>query len=76
MRILIQPAHPAADIAQASDEIHRALEVLEAAHIKTQGGGTIESDGSVTGVLVLRFDDDAAKAIEALARGGIKATIG
>ncbi len=76
MRILIQPPHAADDIARASDEVHRALEVLEAAHIKTQGGGTIESEGSVTGVVVLRFDDDTEKAIEALAEAGIKAIIG
>lgn len=75
MRILIQPPHAADDIARASDEVHRALEV-EAAHIKTQGGGTIESEGSVTGVVVLRFDDDTEKAIEALAEAGIKAIIG
>lgn len=52
------------------------MEILEAAHIKTQGGGTIESDGTVTGVLVLRFEDDSTKAIEVLARAGIKASTG
>ncbi len=76
MRILIQPPRATDDTTRASDGVHKALEVLDAAHIKTQGGGTVESDGSVTGVLILRFDDDSVKAIEALARAGIKAKIG
>ena len=76
MRILIEPPHVIADVQRASDEVRRAMEVLDAAHIKTQGGGTIESDSVVTAVLVLRFDDDAVKAVEALARAGIEARIG
>ena len=76
MRILIEPPHAIAEVQRASDEVRKALEVLEAAHIKTQGGGTIESDSIVTGVLVLRTDDDADQAVEALARAGITARIG
>jgi hypothetical protein len=76
MRIMLQPAWGPAEVHLASDEVRRALEVLSAAHIKTDGGGTIESDGVVTGVIVLRFEGDAPQALELLARAGITAAIG
>jgi len=76
MRILIPAPHENANVHQMSDEVRRALDVLNAAYVKNDGGGTIESDGVVTGVVMLRSEDDAAKALEVLAQAGIKASIG
>ena len=76
MRILIQPPHETADVSVASDEVRRALDALRTARINTDGGGTIESEGVVTGVVTIRSDEDAAKALEVLAQAGINASIG
>ena len=75
MRILIHLSEETADVHRMSDEVRKVLDVLNAAYIKTDGGGTIESYGIVTGVVVLRSADDAGKALEVLARAGIKASI-
>ena len=69
MRIVLQPAWGPAEVHLASDEVRKALEALSAAYVKTDGGGTIESDGVVTGVIVLRFEGDATEALEIL--GGL-----
>ncbi len=74
MRILIEP-DPGTEF-NVSNEVRRALDVLHAAYILTDGGGTLQSGDQVTGVIMLRFDQDASKALEALARAGIKASIG
>jgi hypothetical protein len=76
MRILIEPPQAGADVHLASEEVRKALVVLAAAYIKTDGGGTIESDQRVTGVIVIKSDEDAPKAIEVLTQMGIKAAIG
>jgi hypothetical protein len=76
MRILIQPPRPTAEVHLVIDQVRRALDVLDAASIKTEGGGTIESDGIVTGVIVVKLDEDVAKAIAVLAQAGITASIG
>ena len=76
MRILIQPPDQASGARHAGEEVSKALEVLSAAYIKTEGGGTVSSDGTVTGVVVVSSDDDGPKALEALARAGIRASIG
>ena len=76
MRILIQPANHASGSRHAGEEVSKALEVLNAAYIKTEGGGTVTSDGIVTGVVVVSSDDDGLKALETLATAGIKASIG
>ena len=73
MRILIEP-DPATD-PNAGNEVRRALDVLHAAYILTDGGGTLQSGDRVTGVIMLRSDPDAARALEVLARAGIKASI-
>jgi hypothetical protein len=76
MRILIQPPHETTDLHVVSDEVRKALDVLSSVHIRTDAGGTIESDdGAVVGVLVLRSDDDAARALAALAHAGIIAMV-
>ena len=75
MRILIQPPEDAAGGHHVGDEVRKALEVLNAAYIKTEGGGTLASEGAVTGVIVLRSEDDASKALAVLVEAGIKASI-
>lgn len=75
MRILIEsPDH--SEARHAGDEVRKALETLQAAFIKTEGRGTVSSDGAVTGVVVVSSDDDAPQALEALEKAGIKASIG
>ncbi len=76
MRILIEPPNDTAGARHAGDEVRKALETLQAAFIKTEGGGTVSSEGAVTGVVVVSSDDDAPKALDALAQAGIKASIG
>jgi hypothetical protein len=76
MRILIQPAPATGDVHSVSDEVRRALDVLDAAFIRTEGGGTIESDGIVTGVIVIKLDEDVTKALAVLRQAGITASIG
>lgn len=73
MRILIEPDADAG--VNVGNEVRRSLEVLHAALILTDGGGTLHSGDKVTGVIMLRSDQDASKALEALARAGIKGTI-
>ena len=70
MRILIEP-DPGAQV-NLSDEVRRALDVLHVAYIMTDGGGTLRSGDQVTGVIMLRFPQDTAKALAVLARAGIK----
>jgi len=76
MRIMIQPPDHTSGARHAGEEVSKALEVLNDAFIKTEGGGTMTGDGIVTGVVVLGSDDDAAKALDALGKAGIKASIG
>jgi hypothetical protein len=76
MRILIQPPDHNAEARHVGDEVRKALEILHGALIKTEGGGTVASDGTVTGVIMVNSDDDAPKALDALAQAGIKASIG
>jgi hypothetical protein len=75
MRILIEPPDHIAGAPHAGDEVRKALEILQAAYIKTEGG-TITSDGTVTGVIVVSSDDDGSDALEALGKAGIRASIG
>lgn len=66
-RISIQPPESgAADI-----EVAKALDVLSAAFVQTSGGGTI---GGVLGLIILERDTDMPKALEALAKAGIRAS--
>ncbi len=74
MRILIEP-DPGIQL-NVGNEVRRALEVLHAAYILTDGGGTLQSGDRVTGVIMLRSDHDGPRALEVLARAGIKASIG
>jgi len=76
MRILLQPADPNAAAHLVGDEVRRAFDVLQAAYIKTEGGGTMTSSDGVVGVLVLTSEADAPHAIAVLADAGIKASIG
>jgi hypothetical protein len=76
MRILIQPPNHASGARHVGDEVSTALEVLNAAYIKTEGGGTVTGDGAVMGVVVVSADDDGPRALEELAKVGIKASIG
>jgi hypothetical protein len=76
MRILIQPPEANSGAHHVGDEVRRALDVLNRAFIKTDGGGTVSSDGGVTGVLVLSSEGDASRALERLAQAGIKASAG
>ena len=76
MRILIRQPQTVADVCLASAEVRKALQVLEGVQVKTDGGGTIESDGCVTGVVVIKLDSEVTKALEALAQAGIKASMG
>ncbi|HLI82147.1 MAG TPA: hypothetical protein VKV03_19300 [Candidatus Binataceae bacterium] len=76
MRILIQPPDDTAGAHHAGDEVRKALETLQAAFIRTEGGGTVSSDGAVTGVIVVSSDNDAPKALDALGKAGIRASIG
>jgi hypothetical protein len=75
MRILIQPPEDTAGGRHVGDEVRKALEALNAAYIQTEGGGTLASDGAVTGVIMLRSEDDASKALAVLAQAGINASI-
>jgi hypothetical protein len=74
MRILIEPPDDTSGAYHVGDEVRRALEVLNAAYIHHEGGGTIASDGVVTGVIMLRCEDDLSKALARLHRAGIKAS--
>jgi len=56
MRILIHPANPAGDAQPVSEDVRRALKILSDSFIKTEGGGTISSDGHVDGVIMISFD--------------------
>jgi hypothetical protein len=76
MRILIEQSDHTAGGLHTGDEVRKALEILQASFIKTEGGGTVSSDGAVTGVIVVSSDGDAPKALDALAQAGIKASIG
>jgi hypothetical protein len=76
MRILIQPPDHTSGAHHAADEVSKALEVLQSAFIRTEGGGTVTSNGTVTGVLVVSSNDDGPKAVDALAKAGIRASIG
>lgn len=76
MRILIRQPQAVADVCLASAEVRKALEVLEAVHIATEGGGTIESVACVMGVVVIKLDSEVTKALETLAQAGIKASTG
>ena len=75
MRILIQPPEDNVGAHHVGDEVRKALEVLNAAYIKTEGGGTLAGDGVVTGVVMLRSEADASRALAVLDKAGIKASI-
>jgi hypothetical protein len=74
MRILIQPPDDTSGAYHVGDEVRRALEVLNAAYIKNEGGGTVASDGVVSGIIMLRSEEDLSKALVVLVRAGIKAS--
>ncbi len=75
MRIIIQPPNNSSEgFAALSREIRKAIEVLRAAYIPTEGGGTVGTDGNAFGALILRYDDDAPRAIAALTDAGIRAS--
>jgi len=82
MRILIQPPDHVSGARRVDEEVSKALEVLRDAFIKTEGGGTVSAgsivagDGAVTGVIVISSRDDASKALDALAKAGIRAALG
>jgi hypothetical protein len=50
------------------------LEVLNAAYIHNDGGGTVASDGVVTGIIMFRSEGDLSRALAMLERAGIKAS--
>jgi hypothetical protein len=74
MRILIEPPDDSSGAYHVGDEVRRALEVLNAAYIHHEGGGTVSSDGVVTGIIMLRSEGDLSKALATLQRAGIKAS--
>ena len=53
-------------------EVHRATEVLRAAHIQTEG--TIESSKEAVGTIALQIGADIPKALLALWNAGIRAS--
>ena len=58
-----------------SDDITKALEVLRAAGLRPEGGGTVVGLGSdAYGVLILGREEDTPEAIAALTRAGIQAS--
>jgi len=75
MRILLQPSN-LNGARHAGDVVRDALEILQAAFIRTDGGGTVSSNGMTTGVVVISSDDNVPKALAALAKAGIRASIG
>ena len=73
MRIVIRPSI-AENRRLVADEISKALGVLRAATIQTNGGGTIGLDDDAYGVILLARETDIPRAIEALAQAGISAS--
>lgn len=75
MRIIIQPRDNSAEsFVDLSHQIRKAIDILRAAYISTEGGGTVGTNGDAFGALILRYDADASKAIAALTKAGIKAS--
>ena len=73
MRIVIRPS-TAENQNLISDDITKALDVLRAATIQTDGGGTVGQNGDAYGVILLSHEADIPRAIEALAQVGISAS--
>ena len=74
MRILIHPREDAEGGNNLGDDVRKALEVLRTAYIDTEGGGTVGSNGTATGVVMIRHDSDLAKALATLSKAGIRAS--
>ena len=73
MRIVIRPS-TVENRSLISDDISKALDVLRAATIQTDGGGTVGQNGDAYGVILLSHEADIPRAIDALAQAGIDAS--
>ena len=73
MRIAIYPSDGEGPYVRNVD-MQRAMVVLRAANIFLHGGGVVISGGSSIGVILLRHQVDHSRALEVLAKAGIKAS--
>jgi hypothetical protein len=76
MRILIQPPnYSEGGQAELGREIGRAIELLRRAYIPTDGSGTVGYNGDMFAALILRRGQDGTRAVHALKKAGIRASI-
>jgi len=72
MPIIIRPTNDGSG--RGVVDLRKALEVLRAANIQTEGGGTLGRDEEAYGVIELVHETDVRRAIVALNRAGIAAS--